>query len=146
MTQSRPTSWLVPVDGEDLSLKPIHWIVAHRDEWKALPTIHLLNVQHPLSGDVSRFVNAEQLRDYHRDEGLKALAGAAALLRAAGIEPQLHVTVGESAETIAAFAASHGCAQILLGTRGHTGLTGTLLGSVASKVVRLTELPILLVR
>jgi nucleotide-binding universal stress UspA family protein len=139
-------NWLVPVDGEDLSLKPIAWIIAHRDEWKAVPGIHLLNVQHPFSGDVSRFVNADQIRDFHRDEGLEALAEAERQLRAAGIEPQLHVAVGDSAETIVDFANSRDCSQILLGTRGHTGLGGTLLGSVASRVAHLTRVPLLLVR
>ncbi|MDP1651919.1 MAG: universal stress protein [Rhodocyclaceae bacterium] len=139
-------NWLVPVDGEDISLKPVAWIIAHRDEWKAVPTIHLLNVQHPLSGDISRFVNAEQIRDYHREEGLKALAEAERQLKAAGIEPQLHVSVGDSAETIVDFADSRHCEQILLGTRGHTGLGGTLLGSVASKVAHQTKVPLLLVR
>lgn len=139
-------SWLVPVDGEEVSLKPVAWILAHRDEWKAVPTIHLLNVQHPLSGDVSRFVNADQVRDFHREEGLKALAEAERLLKAAGIEPELHVAVGDSAETIVDFADSRDCEQILLGTRGHTGLGGTLLGSVASQVVHLTRVPLLLVR
>jgi nucleotide-binding universal stress UspA family protein len=139
-------SWLVPVDGEDISLKPVAWIIAHRDEWKAVPTLHLLNVQHPLSGDISRFVNADQIRDFHREEGLKALAEAERQLKAAGIEPQLHVSIGDSAETIVDFADSRNCNQILLGTRGHTGLGGTLLGSVASKVAHLTKVPLLLVR
>lgn len=139
-------NWLVPVDGEEISLKPVAWIIAHRDVWKALPTIHLLNVQRSLSGDVSRFVNAEQVRDYHREEGLKALAEAERQLLVAGIVPQLHVSVGDSAETIVDFADSRNCDQILLGTRGHTGLGGTLLGSVASKVTHLTKVPLLLVR
>ncbi len=139
-------NWLVPVDGEEISLKPVAWIIAHRDEWKAVPTLHLLNVQHSLSGDVSRFVNADQIRDFHREEGLKALVEAERQLKAAGIESQLHVSIGDSAETIVDFAASRNCDQILLGTRGHTGLGGTLLGSVASKVAHLTKVPLLLVK
>lgn len=139
-------NWLVPVDGDAISLKPIDWIIAHRDDWKTLPTIHLLNVQPPLSGDVSRFINAGQIRDFHREEGLKALAEARGRLEAAGIVPQLHVSVGNSAETIAAYAADLGCEMILLGTRGHTGISGTLLGSVASRVVAHTPVPVLLVR
>ena len=138
--------WLVPVDGDEISLKPVAWIIAHRAEWKTVPTIHLLNVQHSLNGDVSSFVNAEQVRDYHREEGLKALAEAERQLKATGIEPQLHVAIGDSAETIVDFADSRNCEQILLGTRGHTGLGGTLLGSVASKVVHLTKVPLLIVR
>jgi nucleotide-binding universal stress UspA family protein len=140
-------NWLVPVDGDDdISLKPVAWIIAHRDDWKAMPTLHLLNVQHPVSGDVSQFVNAEQVRDFHREEGLKALAAAKGQLEAAGIAPVLHVSVGDYAETIVDFADSRGCEQILLGTRGHTGLGGTLLGSVASKVTHLTKVPLLIVR
>lgn len=146
MTQLCQMSWLIPVDDSAVALKPIDWLVAHRDDWKTLPVIHLLNVRHPLSGDVSRFVNAEQRKDFHREEGLKALAAAQQRLEAAGIEPQLHVSVGESAETIVEFAASRGCDQILIGTRGHTGLGGTLLGSVASKVVHLARVPVLIVR
>jgi nucleotide-binding universal stress UspA family protein len=143
----RQAGWLVPVDGDDeISLKPVAWIIAHRDDWKAMPTLHLLNVQHPVSGDVSQFVNAEQVRDFHREEGLKALAAAKAQLEAAGIVPVLHVSVGDYAETIADFADSRNCEQILLGTRGHTGLGGTLLGSVASKVTHLTKVPLLIVR
>lgn len=139
--------WLVPVDGDDdISLKPVAWIIAHRDDWQAMPALHLLNVQHPVSGDVSQFVNAEQVRDFHREEGLKALAAAKAKLEAAGIVPVLHVSVGDFAETIVDFADSRGCEQILLGTRGHTGLGGTLLGSVASKVTHLTKVPLLIVR
>lgn len=139
-------SWLVPVDGSAVSLKPVDWIIAHHDDWKALPAIHLLSVQPPLTGDASRFVNAEQLRDFHREEGLKALAEAQRRLDAAGIVPQLHVSVGDSAETIVEFAKSRGCELIMIGTRGHTGLGGTLLGSVASKVTHLAPMPVLVCR
>ncbi len=52
----------------------------------------------------------------------------------------------DAASTITEFADSHGCTQIVIGTRGHSGLTGTLLGSVAMKVVHLAKVPVLLVR
>ncbi len=139
-------NWLVPVAGDAISLKPVHWIIAHRDDWKEPPTIHLLNVQPALPADVSRFINAGQIRDFHLEEGEKALAEAKRLLVAAGIEPRLHVAVGDSAETIVAFARDLGSELILLGTRGHTGLGGTLLGSVASRVVAHAPVPVLLIR
>lgn len=139
-------SWLVPIDGSAISLKPVAWILAHLAEWKAAPTLHLLNVQPALPGDINRFIAAEQVREFHREEGLKALAAAEGQLKAAGLAPQLHVSVGESAETITEFAESRGCDQILIGTRGHSGLGGTLLGSVAAKVAHLSKVPLLLVR
>lgn len=146
MAQQTPMNWLIPVDGSEVSLKPVDWLIAHREDWVALPALHLLNVQPPLTGDASRFINTDQLRDYHREEGLNALAEAERRLKAAGITPQLHVSVGDSAATIVDFAASRACDQILIGTRGHTGLGGTLLGSVASKVAHKTQIPLLLVR
>jgi nucleotide-binding universal stress UspA family protein len=146
MIQNNPLSWLVPVDGSEVSLKPVAWIIAHLGDWKVVPTLHLLNVQHALPRDISRFINAEQIQDFHREEGLKALAAAEQQLKSAGLVPQLHVAVGDSAETIVDFAASKHCDQIVIGTRGHTGLGGTLLGSVASKVAHLTHVPLLLVR
>ena len=146
MIQQHQMSLLVPVDGSEVSLKPVAWIIAHLDDWKVAPTLHLLNVQHALPRDISRFINAEQVEDFHREEGLKALAAAERQLKAAGLLPQLHVSVGDSAETIVEFAAGNQCDQILIGTRGHTGLGGTLLGSVASKVAHLTHVPLLLVR
>jgi len=146
MAQQRQMSWLIPVDGSEVSLKPVAWIIAHLGDWKITPTLHLLNVQHALPRDISRFINTEQVQDFHREEGLKALAAAEGQLKAAGLAPQLHVAVGNSAETIVEFAAGKQCDQILIGTRGHTGLGGTLLGSVTSKVAHLTHVPLLLVR
>jgi len=139
-------NWLIPVEGDAISLKPVHWVIAHRDDWRTLPTIHLLNVQPSLPADVSRFINAEQIREFHREEGEKALAEARRLLREAGIEARVHVSVGDSAEIIVSFARDLGCEMILLGTRGHTGLGGTLLGSVASRVVAHASVPVLLIR
>lgn len=139
-------NWLIPVDGSESSLKAVAWALAHLGEWKETPALHLLNVQPALPRDASRFIAAEQVRDFHREEGLKALAAAEQQLKAAGLAPQSHVSVGDSAETICEFAASRGCDLIVIGTRGHTGLGGTLLGSVASKVAHLSHVPLLLVR
>jgi nucleotide-binding universal stress UspA family protein len=139
-------NWLVPVDGSETALKAVDWALAHRGDWKEAPALHLLNVQPALPRDASRFIDAEQLRDFHREEGLKALAEAERRCQAAGLAPHLHVSVGDSAETICEFAASRYCDLIVVGTRGHTGLGGTLLGSVAAKVAHLSHVPLLLVR
>lgn len=138
--------WLLPIDGSETSLKAVDWFIAQRDNWKAVPQLHLLNVQPNLPRDISRFIHAEELRDFHREEGVKALAAAEARLNQAGLSFQSHISVGDSAETIVSFAQSQACEQILLGTRGHTGLGGTLLGSVASKVAHHSPLPLLLIR
>jgi nucleotide-binding universal stress UspA family protein len=138
--------WLVPIDGSDVALRSIDWIIGHAAEWREPPQIHLINVQPPLPSDVGRFINADTLREYHLDAGMAALGPARDKLTAAGLVPELHVLVGAAGLAITDFADSHGCSQILLGTHGHSGLAGTLLGSVAMKVVHHARVPVLLVR
>lgn len=141
-----PRRWLLPIDGSANSLKAVAWAIAQRDDWRSTPELHLLNVQAALPRDISRFIAADELRDYHRDEGVKALAAAEAQLKAAGLDCQSHISVGDCAETIAEFADSRHCDQIVIGTRGHSGLGGTLLGSVATQLAHLSRIPLLLVR
>ena len=142
MTQN----WLVPIDGSEVALKSVAWIIDHLADWRDVPQIQLINVQPLLPNDIGRFINADTIREFHLESGMKALAAASDRLVAAGITPELHVMVGEAATTITEFAESRGCSQIVLGTRGHSGLTGTLLGSVARAVVHLSKSPVLLVR
>lgn len=142
MTQT----WLVPLDGSDTALRPLAWIAATLPDLKEAPRVHLLNVQPSLPGDISRFVGADTIRDYHREAGMAALETGHARLAAAGIDAERHVLVGEAGPTIVEAAVRLGCNQILMGTRGHSGLTGTLLGSVAMRVAHLSAVPLLLVR
>ena len=139
-------TWIVPLDGSEIALHAVVWIVRNIDMLKELPQVHLVNVQASLPSEISRFIDADTIRDFHRDSGLEALAAANTQLTSAGIIPELHVLVGEAAPLISDFADSHACTQILIGTHGHSGLTGTLLGSVAMKVVHLSKVPVLLIR
>jgi nucleotide-binding universal stress UspA family protein len=68
------------------------------------------------------------------------------LLDAAGIDYDARVLVGPVAQTIAEFAAKHGCDSIVMGTHGRGGLTDLFLGSVAAKVVHLSALPVTLIK
>ncbi len=142
MTQN----WLIPVDDSDVALKPIAWLLANREQWRELPKIHLLNVQPSLPRDIGRFINADTLREFHTETGMAALVPARDQLHAAGVTTEVHILVGEAAPTIVQFADEHQCTQILIGTRGHSGLAGTLLGSVAMKLAHLSKVPLLLIR
>ena len=138
--------WLIPVDESDVALKPIDWLIANRELWRELPMLHLLNVQASLPRDISRFINADTIREFHHETGMAELAAARAKLLAAGIEAEIHVLIGEPATSIASFAETQQCDLILIGTRGHTGIVGGLLGSVANKLANQSKTPLLLVR
>lgn len=138
---------LLPVDGSENSLKAVHQVIAMKDLYREPVAVNLLNVQLPVaSGAVKMFIGQQQLNDYYRDEGMKALAPARALLDAAGVPYEHHIGVGEAAATIAGYAREKNCRQIVMGARGSGGFAGALLGSTATRVAQLAEVPVTLVK
>jgi nucleotide-binding universal stress UspA family protein len=80
----------------------------------------------------------EEARDY-----LRRVKGE---LRGAGYTVYTHVTAGEVSPTICEFADTQGVDLIAMTTHGYSSPARWLIGSVADRVVRGTELPVLLVR
>ena len=108
--------------------------------------VHLLNVQPHLPSRISQGMSVEDLRDYYENHSREALASAIEQLQQAGIGFSVHSRVGAPGASIVACATELGCQNIVIGSHG-AGLTlGSLLGSVASEVVKLSELPVTLVK
>ena len=137
---------LLPVDGSECSKKAVADFIQLLDWYKEIPEFHLLNVQYPLDGNVSLFINQADIKQYHQEEGLKNLHEARDILDQGGIAYQFHITVGDPAEMIVRFATEKQYDLIVMGPRGRGGLKGLLLGSVTSKVMQLSGIPVLLVK
>jgi nucleotide-binding universal stress UspA family protein len=137
--------WLVPVDGTPVAMSAIEYVIAHADSARA--HVHVVNVQPPLmAGDVSVLASAKLVADLRRSAGGQALAPAKTLLNRHSFEHSCEVAYGAPAEAIVRSAAERGCAKIVMGARA-TGLLGTIVGrSVSSRVVRLSHVPVTLVR
>jgi nucleotide-binding universal stress UspA family protein len=54
--------------------------------------------------------------------------------------------IGEAAHAIADYAREHGGTLIVMGSRGLGSVAGILLGSVTTRVIHLTELPVLVIK
>ncbi|MCX7896811.1 MAG: universal stress protein [Rhodocyclaceae bacterium] len=141
-----PQRWLIAIDGSEHALKALTWAIAQGELMQEPPEIHLANVQVRLPADISRFVSRAAIEDFHREEGQRQLATALAQCQAAGVQPIPHVLVGEAAATLVDFAAAQGFDLIVVGTRGHTGVSGVILGSVATKIAHLAKTPLVLIR
>jgi nucleotide-binding universal stress UspA family protein len=137
---------LIPVDGSDTSLAAVRFVADTLAAASHDIEIHLLNVQPPLPSAAATFIDSAVLRDFHHEEGAKALAAAHKLLDGSGVRYVSNTVVGEPAETIAAYAEQRDCAGITMGTRGLGRAAGLLLGSVAHKVLHLSKVPVTLVK
>jgi nucleotide-binding universal stress UspA family protein len=80
-----------------------------------------------------------------RELAEKTAAEAAERARAAGLEPRIVVGEGDPATSLAALAGERGAAMIVVGTRGERPLRGVMLGSLAHKLLHLSEVPVLVV-
>lgn len=138
---------LVPVDGSAFSDRALDYATARAAAATGGARVHILNVQTPAVGvNVKMFVSAESLENYYREEGTRILAPALARLRAAGISAEQHIGVGDIGSVVVAYAADTACDEIVMGTHGRGGLVGSVLGSVAQKVVQLAKVPVVLVK
>jgi nucleotide-binding universal stress UspA family protein len=135
---------LLPVDGSETSARAVQFAIKQAHNSKEAPELHLLNVQHPLPGTVRGV--ADQAKQYHHEEGAKALANARKLLDDAKIAYKYHISVGEVGEVVAHFVKELGCDQVVMGTRGMNAVANMVLGSGATKVLHLVDVPVLLVK
>lgn len=135
---------LVAVDGSKPSLKAVQLLVDHADWYREKPAVELLTVHLPVPR--VGHLNKAQLERYYSEEGQAMLAPAKKKLDAAGIACQPHVLVGPVAEAIVKHAADKGCDLIYIGTRGMSALGKALIGSTATKVLQISDIPVLLVK
>ncbi len=134
---------LVPVDGSDNANRAVQFVIRQAGNSKEPLEVHLLNVQHPMPGTVGETTQAKQ---YHHDEGMKALANASKLLDDSKIAYKYHISVGEVGEVAAHFVKQLGCDMVVMGTRGMNAVANMVLGSGATKVLHLVDVPVLLVK
>jgi nucleotide-binding universal stress UspA family protein len=86
------------------------------------------------------------VNDFHREAGEKILAAAKERLESCGLGHAQHILVGQVAHAIVEFADTKGCSMIVMGAHGHGSVSGLLMGSVATKVLHQTSLPVLLIK
>jgi nucleotide-binding universal stress UspA family protein len=136
---------LVPVDGSSVALRAIAHLIGAENASSV--EVHLVNVQ-PLvmQGDFALNVAVGVERRARLAAARDVLDRAHALLNEAGIRCEKNILFGDPAGTIARYAREHACHAILMGTRGLGSLKGLLRGSVATKVVRLADVPVTLVK
>lgn len=143
---------LVPLDGSELAAKALpvaaylcRQLAADLDLVTVLPTF----VLPPVVGQ--EYVPAEvyqQLEEQQREDARAYLDRATADIRQLGVGTAIHehIVRGNTAAEVLGLAAQLHPTLIVMTTHGRTGLARFALGSVADRVVRGGEAPVLLLR
>lgn len=140
---------LLAVDGSEGALHATRHVIETAGLCREPVRVELVTVHLPVPkvGGFSNVVLDQAMIDkYYKEEGESALAGARALLDAAGVAYTPHILVGDIAETIVRHANASHCRLLVMGTRGMTVLGNFVMGSVATRVVHLSAIPVLLVK
>ena len=136
---------LVPVDGSDVALRALSHAI-RLAQLIGEAEVHLLNVQPPISGSVGAFVGSENIDRFYREESDNALAPARKLLQDEGLPVHAAMRIGSSGQAIIDYAQELPCDAIVMGTRGLGRIGSLVMGSVATQVVHLAEVPVTLIK
>ena len=138
---------LIPIDGSDNALRALnHALMLARNVGSL--QLHLLTV-HPepvVFGEIQVYVSRERMEQLQEQRSRDILQPAIDAADAVGVPYTSEVLAGDTAPTIARRAEELGCDGIVMGTRGMGAIGNLMLGSVATKVVHLTRLPVTLVK
>ncbi|HTO50419.1 MAG TPA: universal stress protein [Burkholderiales bacterium] len=138
---------LLAVDGSESAARAARKLIETAGWYKEPPAVELIGVHLPvpLVGFSDVVVSRQTVERYYQEEGEKMLATARRLLDAAGIKYVPHILIGQIAQTIVEHARKSGCQMIYMGTRGMTAVSNVVMGSTATKVLHLADVPVVLV-
>ena len=137
---------LVAVDGSSFTKRMLAYLVAH-DEW--LGNAHQYTVLHAVPAVPPRaaaVLDKAVLKSYYDDEAEKVLKTVRTFFDKQKVRAEFVSKVGPAAEVISAAANKGKFDLLLMGSHGHSTLGNLVLGSVATKVMSQTDVPVLLVR
>ena len=139
---------LIPLDGSPLGEQalPIGRVLAQR-AGAAVHLVHVRNPYQPFYVQEGVPVVDEQLRplrELHERTYLERVR--ARLQEEAGVEVQVALLEGPTAQTLSAYANTTGSDLIIMTTHGYGGFERFWLGSVADALVRMSGVPVLLRR
>lgn len=137
---------LLAADGSEYSRKAAKFLVTSRSMLGRKPDVIVLNVDRALGRSLTLEIGAEAAARYHAEASAAALQPVAAILKKARIAFRQVAAVGDPATVIARVAKAEARDLVVMGSRGHGALGSLLLGSVASRTIARSRLPVLIVR
>ena len=137
---------LLAVDGSAISTRAAKFATKLASQLATPPKVILFHADPPMLQSVAVKLGMDTVQRLHAENGEHALRPARAVLKRAKLNFSERLMIGEPAISIVEVAAKERCALIVMGSHGHTALQRLLLGSVASKVIAESAIPVTVVR
>lgn len=141
---------LVPVDGSETSNKALQAALQMaKESGGCVRIVHLIDASAYMSGSGGYLSFPSDLPRAMRGAGNKVLEDAADLAKAAGVEAETHMFDsfdGRLADVVSDAALQWKADLIVVGTHGRRGVGRVLLGSGAEQILRLSPVPVLVIR
>lgn len=138
---------LLAVDGSPFTKKMLAYLAAHEE---LLGTGHhytALTVHPPLPAHARASLSKELVEDYYAEENQKVLDPVVKFMATKGVALQTIAKVGHIAETIAEVASANKQFDLLvMGSHGHGALATLVMGSITTKVLAQSTVPVMIVR
>ena len=137
------TRILLPLDGSAMAEKAVPFAVAQAERFRAQLILMRAVEPIPYARSLAALEDAGQQRmEWARDY----LESVATKIRERGIQVKIVVTEEAPHVAITQYAETNGVDLIALCSRGRSGRSRWLMGSVADRIVRGARVPVLLVR
>lgn len=138
---------LIATDGSNHSLAALNAFLSRRAWFREVPAVELVHVHPPIPYPrAAAWAGKEAVDRYYDEESELALKPAEAILTRQGVPFRPVKLVGDAAREIIGHAAASDCDLVVMGTHGHTAMGNLVMGSVATKVLASSKVPVLLLK
>ena len=137
---------LIAADGSVYTRRMLAYLAAH-DEW--LGAKHDYTVFHgvlEVPHRAAAHAGQQLVRQFYESDAEDVFRPIRAFFQQQGVDAKFVYTVGHVADSIANLASEGKFDLIVMGSRGHGDIANLILGSVATKVLAKSTVPVLLIR
>lgn len=137
---------VLAVDGSAYTKRMLSYIAAHDELVGKGNEFVALNVTMELPPHAARYLSRDVMQQYYADEGEKVFAPVREFARMQGWALRERHAVGYPADTLAQMANEEKPDLLVMGSHGHGAFASAVLGSVSSRLLAHTQVPVLLIR
>jgi nucleotide-binding universal stress UspA family protein len=138
---------LVPVDSSDNAMRALEHAIRLAKGNGPMELVIVYAHEPPIIyGEIALYLPEAKAEELLREHSESILGPAIEKAKKAGVTFTSQVLVGDISKSIVSCAETLDCDGIVMGTRGMSAISNLIMGSVATKVIHLTKLPVTLVK